>query len=105
VWRSPTGHPGGWCNGSTADFGSACSGSNPDPPVAKKPYKSRVFQNPRARFMLFLPLFMLLPEQVKARCFYAILHHIYAILLFSGFTSNGEKTQCQQGFADDMEKM
>ena len=24
---------GGWCNGSTADFGSACSGSNPDPPV------------------------------------------------------------------------
>ena len=39
---------GGWCNGSTADSGSVCLGSNPSPPVGPAGKPSRRGQNARA---------------------------------------------------------
>ena len=51
-----------WCNGSTTDFGSVCSGSNPDIPTIKKTY-SNIFYN--SIFKLCLPKQILVSVQLN----------------------------------------
>ena len=38
----PQGHPGGWCNGNTAVFGTVVLGSSPSPPAIPRPPSCRL---------------------------------------------------------------